>query len=151
MDRNVTWNCRICVGVAFLCLLCAFLPILSTLELIDQQHFAKTKMVYMSLPSEIECHIRYKKLLLSNSANDDIAWCSCRRANVENNRWDFKSRKRRWRISHEKPRLQRIRRRTWSIDSRIGSRITRNQSTLKETGSDPQSMNPHTEETMTYV
>jgi len=31
------------VGVAFLCLLCAFLPSLTTLEWIDQQYFAKQR------------------------------------------------------------------------------------------------------------
>jgi len=41
---NLTWKCRVCVWVAFLCLLCAFLPSLTTMEWIDQQHFAKTKM-----------------------------------------------------------------------------------------------------------
>jgi len=46
------WNRRICVGVAYLCLQCAFLPSLTTLmEWTDQQHFAKTKMGYISLTS----------------------------------------------------------------------------------------------------
>jgi len=40
------------VRVAF-SLLCAFLPSLSTLQLIDQQHFTKTKMEYISLPSNL--------------------------------------------------------------------------------------------------
>jgi len=37
-------------GLAFLCLLCAFLPSLTTLEWIDLQHFAKTKMGYIFYP-----------------------------------------------------------------------------------------------------
>ena len=45
------------MGVAFLCLLRAFLPSLTTLEWIDQQHFAKTKMGYISLPSNLNATI----------------------------------------------------------------------------------------------
>ena len=48
---NWTWNCKVCVGVAFLWLLCACLPSLTTFEWTDQQHLAKTKMEYISLPS----------------------------------------------------------------------------------------------------
>ena len=54
---NLTWNGSVCVGVAFLCLLCACLPILITLELIDPQLFAKTKMGYISLPSDLKAII----------------------------------------------------------------------------------------------
>jgi len=43
MYINLTWNCRVCVGVAFLCLLCAILPSLTTLEWIDQPYFAKQR------------------------------------------------------------------------------------------------------------
>jgi len=50
---NLTCNCRVCVGVVFLCLLCACLPSLTTLESIDQQHIAKTKIRYISLPSNL--------------------------------------------------------------------------------------------------
>jgi len=57
MYINLTWNCRVCVGVAFLCLLCAFLSSLTTLEWVDQQHFAKTKMGYISLPSKLNAII----------------------------------------------------------------------------------------------
>ena len=49
MYINLTWNCRVCVGVVFLCLLCARLASLTTLESIDQQHFAKTNIRYISL------------------------------------------------------------------------------------------------------
>jgi len=38
---NLTRNGRVCVGVAFPCLLCACLPNLTALEWIDRQHFAK--------------------------------------------------------------------------------------------------------------
>ena len=51
MPINLTWNCRVCVQMVFLCLLCAFLPN-TTLEWIDQK-FAKTKMEYISLPSNL--------------------------------------------------------------------------------------------------
>jgi len=54
---NLTWNGRVCVGVTLLCLLCACLPILTTLEWIDQQHIAKTKMGYISLPSNLNARI----------------------------------------------------------------------------------------------
>jgi len=57
---NLMWNGRVCVGVAFLCLLCACLPNLTTLEWIDQQHFAKTKMGYISLPSDLNAIIGIK-------------------------------------------------------------------------------------------
>jgi len=43
--------------MSFLCLLCAWLPNLNTLEWIDQQHFAKTKMGYISLPSNLNAII----------------------------------------------------------------------------------------------
>ena len=54
---NLSWNGRVCVGVAFFCLLCACLPSLTTLEWIDQQHFAKTKMGYISLLSDLSAMI----------------------------------------------------------------------------------------------
>jgi len=38
-------------------LLCACLPIPTTLELIDQQHLAKTKMGYIYLPSDLKAVI----------------------------------------------------------------------------------------------
>ena len=44
-------------GSGFLCLLCAFLPSLTTLEWIDQQHFAKTTMEYISLPWNLNAMI----------------------------------------------------------------------------------------------
>jgi len=53
---NLTWNGRVCVGVAFLCL-CACLPNLTTLEWIDQQPFVKTKMGYISLSSDLNAII----------------------------------------------------------------------------------------------
>ena len=83
MYINLTWKCRVCVWVAFLCLLCAFLPSLTTLEWIDQQHFAKTKMgAFFTL--KFKCHDRYNKLLLCDSENGDIAWC-----NKNNSEWEF--------------------------------------------------------------
>jgi len=48
------------VGLAFLYLLYAFLPSLTTLERIDQQHFAKTKMGYISSPSNLNAIIGIK-------------------------------------------------------------------------------------------
>jgi len=45
------------LGVAFLCLLCACLPNLTTMEGIDQQLFAKTKKGYISLPSDLNAII----------------------------------------------------------------------------------------------
>jgi len=45
------------VGVVFLCLLYAFLPSFTILEWIDQQHFAKTKTGYISLPSNLNAII----------------------------------------------------------------------------------------------
>jgi len=39
---------------------------------IDQQHFAKTKMGYISLPSNLNAINRHDKLLLYNSASGDI-------------------------------------------------------------------------------
>jgi len=35
---NLTWNSRVCVGVDFLCLLCACLSNLTTLEWNDQEN-----------------------------------------------------------------------------------------------------------------
>jgi len=57
MYTNLTWNYRVCVGVTFLWLLCACLPSLTTLEWINQQHFAKTKVGYISLPSNLHAII----------------------------------------------------------------------------------------------
>jgi len=48
--EKLTSNCRGCVGVAFLCLLCTWLPTLTILEWTDRKYFAKTKMGYISLP-----------------------------------------------------------------------------------------------------
>jgi len=70
----VTWNCRVCVGVAFLCLQCAFLPSFTTLERADQLHFAKTKM-YISLLSNYNaiiaitsyCCVILQMLMLHNA------------------------------------------------------------------------------------
>jgi len=58
---NLTWNGRACLGVTFLCLLCACLPNLTTLEWIDQQHIAKMKMGYISLPSNLNAIISIKR------------------------------------------------------------------------------------------
>ena len=57
MYINLTWSCRVYVGVAFLCLLCALLPGLITLKWIDQQHFAKTRMGCISLTSNLNAII----------------------------------------------------------------------------------------------
>ena len=57
MYINLTLNCRVCVRVVFLGLLCMFLPSLTTVEWMDQQHFAKTKMGYISLPSNLNAII----------------------------------------------------------------------------------------------
>ena len=57
---NLTWNDRVYVGVAFFCLLCACLPNLTTLEWIDQQHIAKTKVRCISLPSNLNTAISIK-------------------------------------------------------------------------------------------
>ena len=54
---NLTCNCRVSVGVVFLCLLCACFPSHATLESIDQQHFAKTKLRYISLPPNLNAII----------------------------------------------------------------------------------------------
>ena len=72
------------VGVAFLCLLCAFLPKpchfgvnwpTTLCENEDGIHFFTLKF---------ECHNRYNKLLLCNSENGDIASC-----NKNNSKWGF--------------------------------------------------------------
>jgi len=85
MCINLTWNRRVCVGVAFLCLLCAFLLSFTTLKWIGQQHFAKTKrdgVHFFTL--KLECHNSYNNLLLCDSANGDIAWC-----NKNKSEWGF--------------------------------------------------------------
>ena len=43
--------------MAFLCLLCACLPSFATYEWSDQQHFTKTKMGYISLPSVLNARV----------------------------------------------------------------------------------------------
>ena len=68
MYINFPWNCKVCVGVAFLCLLCAFLPNLKTLEWIDQQHCENKDEVHF-FTLKTECHNRYNKLLLCNFLN----------------------------------------------------------------------------------
>ena len=80
---NLTWNCRVCVRVVFLFLLCACLPRLNTLEWIDEQHFENKDGVHFFAFSS-ECHNRYHKLILCNSEIGDIAWC-----NVNNTEWGF--------------------------------------------------------------
>ena len=84
MYINLTWNCRICVVVAFLCLLFAFLP--------NFYHFGakwpttpcEDKDWVHSFTLKLECHNSYNKLWLCNSANCDIAWC-----NKNNPEWGF--------------------------------------------------------------
>ena len=79
MYINLTWNCRICVGVAFLCLLCAFLP--------NPYHFlanwpttpstvCEDKDWVHSFTLKLDCHNSYNKWWLCNSANCDLAWCN---------------------------------------------------------------------------
>ena len=70
---NLTWNGRVCVGVVFLYLLCAFLPNFTTLEWIDQQLYENKDGVHF-FTLGFECHERYNKLLLGDSQNGDIAW-----------------------------------------------------------------------------
>jgi len=75
MYINLTWNCRVCVGVAFLCLLCAFLPSLPLCsELINKTLWKQRWSTFFAL--EIECHNSYNKSLLCNSENGNIAWCN---------------------------------------------------------------------------
>ena len=75
MHINLTWNCTVCVGVAFLCLLCACLPSLTT-EWTEQQYFAKTKMGYISSPSILNaktgritrCYCIIRKMVILHDA-----------------------------------------------------------------------------------
>ena len=73
---NLTWKGRVCVGVAFLCLLCACLPNLTTLECIDQQHFAKTKMAYISLPWDLNAITGIKSYYCVILKMVIFAWCN---------------------------------------------------------------------------
>jgi len=70
---NLAWNCRVCVWVAFS--VCCAHACQATLEWIDQQHLAKTKMGYI-FTLKFECHNSYNKLLLFNSESGDITWCN---------------------------------------------------------------------------
>jgi len=82
MYINLTWNCRVCVGMAFICLLCAFLLSFTTLKWIGQQHFAKTNwdgVHFFTL--KLGCHNSYNTVLC-DSANGDIALC-----NKNNSEW----------------------------------------------------------------
>jgi len=72
MYINLTWNCRVCVGVGFLCLLWAFLLSFATLEWTDQQNCKNEDRVYF-FPLKLEYHNSYNNLLLYDSANGDIA------------------------------------------------------------------------------
>jgi len=72
---NLTWNGKVYVGMAFLCLLCAWSPNLTTLKWIDQQHCENKNGVHF-FTLKFKCHNRYKKLSLCNSENGDIAWCN---------------------------------------------------------------------------
>ena len=81
---NLTGNRRGCVGVSLLYLLCACLPSLTTLEWTDQQHFAKTKLGYTSLPSILNAIIgitSYYCVILKMMV---IGWC-----NKNNSEWGF--------------------------------------------------------------
>jgi len=85
MHINMTWSSRVCVGVVFLCLLCACLPsFIHHLEVNWPTTLCKNKDGGRFFTFNFECHNRYKKLLLCNSENSDIAWC-----NKNNSEWDF--------------------------------------------------------------
>jgi len=73
---NLTGNFRVCVGVAFLCLLCAFLPSHTTLGVYCQTTFCENKYGVHFFTLNFECHNRYSKFLLCHSENGDIAWSS---------------------------------------------------------------------------
>ena len=62
------------MGVAFLCLLCACLPILTTWVNWPTTLRKKDGVHFFIL--NFECHNRYNKLLSCNSENGDIAWCN---------------------------------------------------------------------------
>ena len=72
MYINLTWNGTVCVGVAFLCLLCALLLSFATLEWTDQQYCENKDGLYL-LPLKLECHNSYNNLLLYDSENGDVA------------------------------------------------------------------------------
>ena len=74
MYKNLTWNCSVCVEVAFLCFLCTILLSFTTLEWIDQHTVRKQRWVFFTL--KLECHNSYNNLLLCDSANGDIAQCN---------------------------------------------------------------------------
>jgi len=83
MHINVTWNCRVCVGVFFL------FPVRM---LAKPCHFGvnwptkhcenKDGVYFFTL--NFECYTRYNKLLLCNSENSHIAWW-----NKNNSKWGF--------------------------------------------------------------
>jgi len=65
MHIHLTWSCRVCAGVAFLCLLCAFLPALPLRSEFTNNTLQKQRWgTFFSL--RCECHNRYNKLLLCN-------------------------------------------------------------------------------------
>jgi len=63
LDVKLQRMCQ-CVGVAFLCLLCACLPSLTTMKWTDQQHFALNKNGVHFFTLNFECHNRYYRLFL---------------------------------------------------------------------------------------
>ena len=73
---NLTWDGKVCVGVALSAVYIA------TLEWIDQQHFAKTKMGYIFLPSDLNTIIGIKsyfcvilKMVILHDAMKTIQKC----------------------------------------------------------------------------
>jgi len=81
MYINLTWNCRVCVEAAILCLLCACLPSLTTCRELTNNTLRKQRwsiFLYRQhfFTFNFECHNRYSKLLLCNYENGDIAWCN---------------------------------------------------------------------------
>ena len=56
MYINLAWNCRVWEWPFSVCS-ARFCQSVATLEWIDQQHFAKTKMEYISLPSNLNAII----------------------------------------------------------------------------------------------
>jgi len=83
MYINLTWNCRVCVGVAFLCLLWEFLPSLTSFGVNWPTTRCENKDEVRFFTLKFECNNGYK-LLLCKSENVDIACC-----NKNNWEWGF--------------------------------------------------------------
>ena len=84
MHVNLTWNCRVCVGVGSSLFAVGMLSKPYQLEVHWPTAHCEIKDGVHCFTLNFECHNRYNRLLLCNSENSNIVWW-----NKNNSEWAF--------------------------------------------------------------